>query len=350
MASLHECNNIVPKPPATCTRPFSVHAAFAVAGLVYCFKDRLKSRVDARHIPVKDCQIAVKRSLEYSFRNHLRSYSGSRRYREIYARKEICQRDNRLRFLSAHGGTKFITEGQNRTGVCRTRIRAYDSCPLLHVTDRCHVLIKLLDDLDMVVKPQGVVTAVVATRDELFLQYDAQDLLRHKGIEEIRPICELARLLIARLRQMSNTESDENSSIAEETTHLIGLRCPRTLANLEHMIFCLQQAALEALICCSIKLLETDRVRWHQYWKQRRHSTEEWFTEWPSGRRPLSTTWPWNIKPALVILWGVCWMFYDDSTRTGTWDQAAGFPNFRTGQLPRTAPGTWLTTKEIRKC
>ena len=26
-------------------------------------------------------------------------------------------------------------------------------------------------------------------------------------------------------------------------------------------------------------------------------------------RRVLSTMWPWNIKPALVVLWGVCWMF-----------------------------------------
>lgn len=28
-----------------------------------------------------------------------------------------------------------------------------------------------------------------------------------------------------------------------------------------------------------------------------------------NNRRLLSTTWPWNIKAALVVLWGVCWMF-----------------------------------------
>ncbi|KAK7516436.1 uncharacterized protein IWZ02DRAFT_292483 [Phyllosticta citriasiana] len=26
--------------------------------------------------------------------------------------------------------------------------------------------------------------------------------------------------------------------------------------------------------------------------------------------RPMSTTWPWTIRPALAVLWGVCWMFY----------------------------------------
>jgi hypothetical protein len=36
-----------------------------------------------------------------------------------------------------------------------------------------------------------------------------------------------------------------------------------------------------------------------------------WFFEWPSGRHPLNSTWPWaDVKPSLLVLWGVCWMFY----------------------------------------
>jgi hypothetical protein len=35
------------------------------------------------------------------------------------------------------------------------------------------------------------------------------------------------------------------------------------------------------------------------------------FVEWTDGEPPLSTTMPWNIRPCLVVLWGVCWMFYD---------------------------------------
>jgi hypothetical protein len=38
-----------------------------------------------------------------------------------------------------------------------------------------------------------------------------------------------------------------------------------------------------------------------------------WFFEWPSGRHPLNSTWPWaDVKPSLLVLWGVCWMFFPD--------------------------------------
>lgn len=35
-----------------------------------------------------------------------------------------------------------------------------------------------------------------------------------------------------------------------------------------------------------------------------------YFAEFPHGMRHLCTTMPWTIWPALVVLWGVCWMFY----------------------------------------
>lgn len=34
------------------------------------------------------------------------------------------------------------------------------------------------------------------------------------------------------------------------------------------------------------------------------------FFEFPNNLRHLCTTMPWPIWPALVVLWGVCWMFY----------------------------------------
>ncbi|KAF7563645.1 hypothetical protein G7046_g453 [Stylonectria norvegica] len=34
------------------------------------------------------------------------------------------------------------------------------------------------------------------------------------------------------------------------------------------------------------------------------------YSEFPHAMRHLCTTMPWTIWPALVVLWGVCWMFY----------------------------------------
>ncbi|KAF1815709.1 hypothetical protein P152DRAFT_446746 [Eremomyces bilateralis CBS 781.70] len=35
-----------------------------------------------------------------------------------------------------------------------------------------------------------------------------------------------------------------------------------------------------------------------------------WCSEYRNNERPISTTWPWSIKPALAVLWGVCWQYY----------------------------------------
>ena len=38
------------------------------------------------------------------------------------------------------------------------------------------------------------------------------------------------------------------------------------------------------------------------------------FSEFPNSLRHFCTTMPWTIWPTLVILWGVCWMFYGSTT------------------------------------
>jgi hypothetical protein len=37
-------------------------------------------------------------------------------------------------------------------------------------------------------------------------------------------------------------------------------------------------------------------------------------SEFPNRLCPPWTTMPWNVRPALVVLWGVCWMFYSRPT------------------------------------
>lgn len=195
---------------------------------------------------------------------------------------------------------------------------------------------RLLRELDQYTQPRRVSTAVVVTHDKLFLQYNAQRTLAVKGTKELGNVLDLTTLLISRLRGISDSYLSCSPQSSQEVVSSIGLNCERSLANLEHILRCLQQAAFEALIQRSLRRLEGELVIWYQYWKQRRHTSASWFTEWPSGRRPLSTTWPWNIKPSLVVLWGVCWMFYVDGhlTRNPSATQAERFPQILTTRQP----------------
>ena len=44
--------------------------------------------------------------------------------------------------------------------------------------------------------------------------------------------------------------------------------------------------------------------------RQLKYGGNKWCAEFANNLRPVSTTWPWNIRPSLAVLWGVCWMFY----------------------------------------
>ncbi|KAB8290150.1 hypothetical protein EYC80_011019 [Monilinia laxa] len=65
-----------------------------------------------------------------------------------------------------------------------------------------------------------------------------------------------------------------------------------------------------------------------------------WFLEWPGGQRPLNSTWPWSgVKLSVLVLWGVCWMFY---MRIECWQQAQPYASHNHSLpqlLSRKAPG-----------
>lgn len=80
-------------------------------------------------------------------------------------------------------------------------------------------------------------------------------------------------------------------------------------ANLEHLLRCLEQSLYDLLVQKTVELLYLEAL----YWRQ--HLDDGLFAEKPSKRQQLSSTWPWAIPTALLVLWGVCWMFYDSFQR-----------------------------------
>jgi hypothetical protein len=60
------------------------------------------------------------------------------------------------------------------------------------------------------------------------------------------------------------------------------------------------------------------------------------FGRFPNRQRPRCTTMPWSIWPSLVVLWGVCWMFYTPFT---TLDATRFESYFDDEQLSLSVPG-----------
>lgn len=164
---------------------------------------------------------------------------------------------------------------------------------------------RLLQDVEERAPTTQKSLTVIAAQDRLFLQQQAFDL-RAKAVRDTSHILDTITLLIERL-QYAHVEKGWND---DELEPLDRIAFEKYLANLDHLLRCLQQAALEALIYHSSRHLQHDYKVYEQLLEQQRKVDSDCRTEWVGGQPPLNSTMPWNIKPSLVVLWGVCWMFY----------------------------------------
>lgn len=159
---------------------------------------------------------------------------------------------------------------------------------------------RLLDDLDLHAQPGRLSLSTIAAQDKLFLHHDIYQIAMTET-KQLSHFLDLTTGALHRLQRWSGSRKGYPDDRLDDEKYA---------ANLEHLLRCFQQATQEALIQTILRLVEADILHWHQYWQKLTQSLDGWFVEWPGGRHPLSTTWPWNIKPCLVILWGVCWMFF----------------------------------------
>lgn len=151
----------------------------------------------------------------------------------------------------------------------------------------------------------------VAADDKLLLSH-AEDsvfetLTQNATLPQVAYLFDSATFLIGRLEALLLEKAREWAEIDADCKRL---KEESYIANLLHLLRRLQHVLFQVLVHRSITHLDEFAQHWQTYWQQQKKLGEDWFTEWPSGQRPLSTTWPWNIRPSLVVLWGVCWMFY----------------------------------------
>lgn len=170
----------------------------------------------------------------------------------------------------------------------------------------------LLHDLDHHLgKPHHHSLEETAADGDLFLEHNVR-FDHTNSLAEACHVFDLSTALLARLecRHAGYHEAETNDSPHCRPQYW-SIHDEKTVANLEHLFYSLQQDAWDALVQHFLRIIDADRDHWDRYWQQMGQLDDGWFAEWPNGRRPLSTTWPWNIKPSLVVLWGVCWMFVD---------------------------------------
>ncbi|KAL9045883.1 MAG: hypothetical protein Q9214_001150 [Letrouitia sp. 1 TL-2023] len=192
-----------------------------------------------------------------------------------------------------------------------------------------------------------------------FLHCGAKSITRTKDMTELSYIFDFANLLLQRLCSLPGRSSTWSTQLGGAYRTHNCLEVEKATARLEHILRYLRQAALEALIYYGLRLFGADALHEQDYWDQQRHLDYGWFSEWPNSRRPLSTTWPWNIIPSLVVLWGVCWMFYDNTTKSlrklreelesqergNTWERQEPRPNATSSQLENV--GTWIAGNSV---
>jgi hypothetical protein len=145
----------------------------------------------------------------------------------------------------------------------------------------------------------------VAARDDWFLAYDPSGLLRGAHPWQASRLLDGVTLLLARLPPVDPA----GDSLLEAKP------AASFWANLEHLLRCLRQLALDVLVRHGRD--QSDRAHRHRHRAQPKRLPGECFAEFSSSHRPLSMTWPWDIKPSLMVLWGVCWMFYQSRTGGG---------------------------------
>ncbi|KAF2104055.1 hypothetical protein NA57DRAFT_50903 [Rhizodiscina lignyota] len=148
---------------------------------------------------------------------------------------------------------------------------------------------------------------VVSADNNLFLQCKKQVKIHHLGLKQLSRYLAFVNDALAVLHLLRHEWALQRGHARDESLYE-----ENTAADLEHLLLRIRQSLVEAFIGKLAKFVVANSSAWYAEWKQKgKLGGRQWCSEFSNNRRPLSTTWPWSIKPSLAVLWGVCWMFYN---------------------------------------
>ena len=165
---------------------------------------------------------------------------------------------------------------------------------------------RLLNEIDQSVTSSSRTIDIVAKDNKLFLNRTTDFNVKRLSLKDLIELFVTVKDLLATLRRASHRSRVKRVC---EGNEILDVTLDETyVANLEHLLLCLQDQLIRLLITSCVELVHKHLI---ESQKDRYKHCEDWFFEFPDSRHPLSTTWPWSIRPSLAVIWGVCWMFYD---------------------------------------
>ena len=173
----------------------------------------------------------------------------------------------------------------------------------LHHEEHASYISELLRNLDDHRQPNTLPLTSVAADDSLLFCHSHHT--ERLSLQHAAYAFDLCTFLINRIDLIC---SDNGRASQGWTTHNADckrLKDEKYIANLLYLLRRLQHFLFQILIHRSLKRLDDLHDDWqkHDSRQEGKALDADWFSEWPSGQRPLSTTWPWNIRPSLVVLW-----------------------------------------------
>lgn len=258
----------------------SIYTTFRMAQLINSFRNRVKTRLLSHTATTKASDASTQDDLHDEWEDEvLDVMSDGQIQRQLVKRRGSCVKN------LENNSHSYTTANDSRLGQGGSR-----------VTD-LHVAYGLLAKLDCRLFP-GTSLADLAVDSTFMSQWYNIDF--NGGVKKVAELLALTNGLLSVLK-LSGAQDTTNQS-----THFGDAIFA---ANLEHLLLCVQNDLLRFLLNEAWpKILD------HIFECQREQSRrcEAWFFEYPDARHPLSTTWPWSIRPSLAVLWGVCWKFLDN--------------------------------------
>ncbi|CAD0044355.1 unnamed protein product [Aureobasidium pullulans] len=258
----------------------SIYTTFRMAQLINSFRNRVKTRLLSHTATTKASDASTQDDIHDEWEDEvLDVMSDGQIQRQLVKRRGSCVKN------LENNSHSYTTANDSRLGQGGSR-----------VTD-LHVAYGLLAKLDCRLFP-GTSLADLAVDSTFMSQWYNIDF--NGGVKKVAELLALTNGLLSVLK-LSGAQDTTNQS-----THFGDAIFA---ANLEHLLLCVQNDLLRFLLNEAWpKILD------HIFECQREQSRrcEAWFFEYPDARHPLSTTWPWSIRPSLAVLWGVCWKFLDN--------------------------------------